>query len=516
MRRLKSEDSSSLTVPLASRLAASEDGRRFNVPYPTVYLFDDDILLGIFRCYRLDKNNGWNHRLGWLKLSQVCQRWRHLIHGCAFRLGIYIEFPNLNGTRAVDVMEQLPPLPLFIHYRYARHTALTEQEELGIYNALQLHDRVRRIDLELPPSVLRRVFVLPDEKFPILEHVSISFGTTTENNRSLTLPNAFRASFWAPNLRHLTLPSIRPPRDLQLLTSTVSLVTLVLSDIIPSSYFHPRLLVTRLQFLPQLKELSIGFSTLIPPLGTESGLLLGGQRAPVTLPGLKILQFKGVSAYLESLIAQIRVPHLERLLITLFNQIAFALPHLSHLINITKAIKLPNANIFFGQNEVYITTVHDHGSLRRLEKGPFFLRVACNQLNCKIKYASQICHSLTSALSGVEGLTLYLYHDENRWDNWIRTELRKGAIDSATWHNLLRSFVGLRELRIYYYALLEELSRALQVDEVGLDPGFLPNLRSVTARENRFTSFINTRRVMGRPVQFSGWPFSPQLAAAMV
>jgi hypothetical protein len=54
-----------------------------------------------------------------------------------------------------------------------------------------------------------------------------------------------------------------------------------------------------------------------------------------------------------------------------------------------------------------------------------------------------------------------------------------------------------------YPGLTEELSRALQVDEVGSDPGFLPNLRSIGAAHNLFTSFIDTRRVVGRPVEFS-------------
>ena len=51
--------------------------------------------------------------------------------------------------------------------------------------------------------------------------------------------------------------------------------------------------------------------------------------------------------------------------------------------------------------------------------------------------------------------------------------------------------------------LLEELSRALQVDGVGLDPGFLPNLRYINARRNLFTSFIDSGQVVGRSVQFS-------------
>ena len=50
--------------------------------------------------------------------------------------------------------------------------------------------------------------------------------------------------------------------------------------------------------------------------------------------------------------------------------------------------------------------------------------------------------------------------------------------------------------------LLKELSRALQVDGVGLDPGFLLDLRSIYAWDNSFASFIDTRQVVGRPVQF--------------
>ena len=66
------------------------------------------------------------------------------------------------------------------------------------------------------------------------------------------------------------------------------------------------------------------------------------------------------------------------------------------------------------------------------------------------------------------------------------------------------SFIGIKKLDIRVYnALLEEFSRTLQVAEVGLDPGFLPNLRSIAAADNLFTSFIDNRRVVGLPVEFS-------------
>lgn len=82
--------------------------------------------------------------------------------------------------------------------------------------------------------------------------------------------------------------------------------------------------------------------------------------------------------------------------------------------------------------------------------------------------------------------------------------MRNGAIDSGTWHDLLRlrSFVGLKRLYIDD-KLLEELSRALGVDEVVSDWGFLPNLRSIHARRNLFTSFISTRYIVRRPVMYS-------------
>jgi hypothetical protein len=45
------------------------------------------------------------------------------------------------------------------------------------------------------------------------------------------------------------------------------------------------------------------------------------------------------------------------------------------------------------------------------------------------------------------------------------------------------------------------------VDELlGLDPGFLPDLLNIVAADNLFAPFINTRQVVGRPVQYSEWP----------
>jgi hypothetical protein len=394
-----------------------------------------------------------------------------------------------NGAPIVEMLDDLPPLPLFVDGYTSIDITLTEKDELGIYHALQLHDRVRHIHLGLPSSILHKAVELMDKHFPILEHLSLSF--TDENSIPLTLPKAFLA----PNLRYLALLGIGLPKRLRLLTSTDSLVTLQLSEIQESSYFRPRLLVARLLSLPHLEDFYISFSIPIPRPSNERELL-GEQGAPVTLPGLKILRFRGVSAYLESLVAQIRVPFLEELDITLFNQIAFGLPHLSHLISITEGFKLPEAEIHFYRDNVSVTTTPlDLLPFRKI----FLLRVLCKELDWQIDCAAQICSALIPALSCVE--KLMLYGDFMK----IPTEFQNGAIDDTTWHELLRPLVGVKEIRIDN-GLLEELSRALQMDEVlALDPGFLPNLQIISGRDNPFSLFIDTRQVVDRPVQFLRW-----------
>ena len=286
-----------------------------------------------------------------------------------------------NGTPAVNTLDHLPPLPLQVDYLST--VAVMVQDELGIYHALRSHNRVHHIYLQLPLPTLHKCLVIMGGHFPILEHLFLSL--PADKTTTLTLPKAFMA----PNLRYLALFGVGLPKRLRVLTSTVSLVRLELGNIQTSNYFRPRLLVARLSTLPQLKELSIGFSTPIPRPSSERKLL-GGQGTPKTLPSLKKLQFKGISAYLECFVAQIRAPLLERLEITLFNQIAFILPHLSHLINIT-AFKLPAVRIFLDRDEVTVTTSHYRSTRSNIV---FILRVRCKQLDWQIDCAAQICNAL--------------------------------------------------------------------------------------------------------------------------
>jgi hypothetical protein len=425
-----------------------------------------------------------------------------------------------HGTPIVDTLSHLPHLPLFVEYldgvREVRQSAsrgwrrlsrrrkemtvtASGEDELGIHHALQLRDRVRRVDLRLSLSILRTSLLIMYGPFPILEHLSLSF--TGDEVTSLALPK----TFLAPNTRHLSLLGIRVPKRLRLLSSTVSLVTLKLTGIRGSGFFRPRLLVARLESLPLLEELSIEFSIPIPRPSTER-LLLGKQGTPIALSSLKALNFRGVSAYLEHLLSQIRAPVLKRLNITLFNQIAFRLPHLCHFVKITEQIKFPVtvAVAFNGQTSTNLR----HFLMRwdtPNEYAAFTLRVMCQPLDWQIDCATQICSALMPTVSGVESLSLKYDTSESDWASPPKLDFETDGIDGTTWHDLLRSFVGVKELRIDHF-LSEVLSLALEVDEIGFDPGFLPDLQELDSAyggnhsDGLFGSFIHTRQVAGRPV----------------
>ena len=485
-------------------------------------MLEDDILLGIFNCYRLGDENGWNVRLGWCKLSHVCRRWRHLIHSSVFHLSMHILCTN--GSPIVDTLDHLPPLPLLIDYLDRGDPTLTissfpwdetrvvsGEDELGIYHALRLHDRVRHINLHVvSPSTLDKSLRLMDRPFPILEHLSLSLTgdvMTSLGDVMFTLPGAFLA----PTLRHLDLLGIRLPKRLRLLSSTPSLVTLKLTNIQASGYFHPRLLVVRLESLPQLEELSIGFSIPTPRPSSER-LLLGKQGTPVMLYNLKSLTFRGVSAYLERLISLIRAPVLRELDITLFNQLAFTLPHLSHFVNITEHITFPQIatiNFFPGTSIILSHRVMGWGPA--YQNQGFTLHVMCKPLDWQIDCATQICSAFTSTLAGIESLRVIINRQSY---SFSETDEADDTIDSTSWLELLRLFVNVKELH-FDHNFSVELSRALELDEIGSDPGLLPDLRELVSdyrgkhASSLFGSFIHARQVAGRPVSLRLLPLQP-------
>ena len=163
------------------------------------------------------------------------------------------------------------------------------------------------------------------------------------------LPETLRVPF----LRRLSLHGIGLPKGLSLLSSMIALSVLSLTHIQYSCYFPPGHLIIQLQGLPCLEELSIGFVIPIPLPSSEGGLLPTPIQ-PVTLPTLRWLKFRGVSVYLDNLVAQINTPVLEQLSLTLLFKLVFTLVNLNKFIRRTERSECPVARVIFNKDRASI------------------------------------------------------------------------------------------------------------------------------------------------------------------
>jgi hypothetical protein len=419
--------------------------------YTTIDSLKTDILLAIFDFYRSDDEESWNLQLGWCKLTHVCQKWRHLIHQSSDHLNIHIPFTN--GSPPLHMLSHLPPLPIIVDYRGWDAAG----NDSGILHAIQQHDRIRRIDLKAPSSTLDKLIVPMDEPFPTLESLSLSSTTTPAEGTMPMIPKKFSA----PNLRHLTSHGTCLPQGLPFLATSISLVTLKLTDIQAPGYFTPDDLAKQLQHTPQLQELSIGFSIPLPHPRAERELL----REPSTLAGLlalKCLEFQGVSAYLEGLLARISTPRLERFNISLFPQLTFTLPRLSHVTKTIERLRRPIASVVFNRECVsFIVGSRQFGDVT------FDLKVGFKHFDWQLTTATQICGVLEPMLSVAEDVTLQFDNLPSDWRN---------VIDDTGWRELLGPFNNAKRLRIEG-PVAPELYNALDSYRAGLPPGLLPVLQ---------------------------------------
>ena len=169
-----------------------------------IHNLDDDSILQIFSCYRLEDEFDWYLRLAWLKLVHVCPRWRKIIYDSWSHLDMCLLLTN--NSPSIDTLSHLPPLPLVVHYSDRTSRTIARKDEDNMHLALQQHDRVRQVTLWAPSSSLRMWLEPMNTFFPRLGHFSL-MSTTTEE-MGLVLPELLRA----PNLRHLLLHGVGLPK----------------------------------------------------------------------------------------------------------------------------------------------------------------------------------------------------------------------------------------------------------------------------------------------------------------
>ena len=456
-------------------------------PRKHIHGLDDDSLLQVFSCYRLEEKDNWYLQIAWRNLVQVCRRWRFLIYNSCSHLDLCLLLTN--DSPSSHIPSHLALLPLVI-YHPDRNRTTARRDEDNIHLGLQQHHgRVRQVILQAPSSSLSTWLDLMNKPFPKLRDLSLlSTSLTTTEEMNLVLPETLHA----PDLHHLSLHGISLPKESSFLSSTTALSTLSLTHIQESCYFPPGRLVTQLQRLPHLEELSIGFATPIPPSSDRE--LLFPLIQPVTLHTLRQLTFHGDDIYLDNLVAHINTPLLERLGLTLRFNLDFTFVNLAELTHSTEGLGCFVAQIIFNKGGVSI----DAGYYEQQGIWKLSVHVNCKPVDWQIYSATQVCSALGKVVSTVNVLTVDLNVDgiPPDWEN---------TLDSIMWLELLLPFIGVKKLCIGS-SLTLELSQALESVAGGLVLELLPELQELEVQlendraKNSLSLFVETRESVGRPV----------------
>jgi hypothetical protein len=424
---------------------------------------------------------GWGRERWWFKLAQVCQRWRNVILKSPSYLDLCLVCTY--GVPVADMLANSPPFPLIIDYPSTDRDITAEDEE-GIILALEKRDRVRRIRLGMPVPNMKKLIMVIDEEYPVLEYL-IMAPSTEDKSTVMKLPGTFQA----PHLRHILLRAFALPIRSRLLATAVGIVTLCLYLDHPSAYFQPSTLHRWISVMPQLETLLINFLFPVPKRDVERQLM---HMPHVVLPNLRWFEFQGVNAYTEAVVRRITTPRLEKLGIRFFNQLTFSVSRLLQFMNTTESLRFDSAKFKFSGERVYVGFYPHEAKMDALS-----IYIDSWHLDWQVSSVAQIFNSLSQIFSTVEHLTLeHVLHN--------RSSEEHNEVDRTEWRKLLRSFSNVKTLRIDD-GLVKGLSCSLQLVDGEHSLELLPELQELTYSGNGdtgdpFTSFIDARKNAGRPV----------------
>jgi hypothetical protein len=393
------------------------------------------------------------------------------------------------GTPVADMLANSPPLPLVIDY-FDEGPNITAEDDEGILLALEQLNRILSICVGLSFQCLQKFVMAIDHELPILEYLVVRM--TRDHDATFVFPETIRA----PRLRYLVLDSVAPPIGSRLFTTAVGLVKLCLFMGDSSTFINPNSLLQWISPLSQLETLEI---TIFPNRKMGTQLSHTTTITHATLPNLRLLNFRGVCAYLEVLIRQIATPRLERLRVMFFEQHSYSIPCLAQFMNTTenKRLMFDSAKFEFSDDGVRLVT-YPHEDNKWCS---FSISVDCWDFTGDTSHITQIVDALGQVFSAVKHLILV--YVEPRWS----PEKHLGyGLDRTEWHKILRPFSNVKNLRVNQ-GLVEEFSRYLRLDDGVLPPEILPELQGLTYSGNSnpgdaFTSFIDARQNTGRPVSF--------------
>ena len=367
---------------------------------------------------------------------------------------------------------------------------------------LEHRDRINKIWIAFPTSSqLEQLVPIMQEPFPALTSLALWTDKT-----SPALPDMFLGRS-APRLRRLQLHHIPFPGLRRLLLSAPDLFSLRLMKIPHADYNSPEAMVTSISPLTRLRSLTIRFE---PPASHSDRR---GRRAPpitrVILPALEVLDFRGVSEYLEDLVARIDAPRLRSLRISFFNQVIFDIRQLPYFIDHTGILRSSNHAVltFFTDHvDINLPLPKETDSSNELNLG-----VYCRAVDWQVLSMAQICNQLSLLLSIVEQLDIQV--DPDRESTW------QVDMEDTQWLELFRPFTAVRTLRItlelqpLILLALQELTgeRATEVLPA-LDRLYLEEYQPSGSEQQAIKPFLAARQYSDHPVAVHLWDRSDESA----
>jgi hypothetical protein len=353
----------------------------------------------------------------------------------------------------------------------------------NIIAALGQSNRVCKVNLYVGGWLLEKVLAPMQVPFPELTDLRLK----SYYNETPVIPDSFLGGS-APRMRHLSLHDIPFPGLPNLSLTATHLVSLRLYDSYIST--SPKEMVDILSALSSLRIFSLEFEYR-PAGGWESQSL--PKRS--ILPALTRLYFRGDTEYLEDLVTRIDTPQLDKMHITLIDQIVFDCPQLAQFINRSPTLR--------AHDEAHVQFDHHFTSAILLAQSrTLMIEILGRERDRQYPFIRQICNSSLDPLSTVE--VLYIV------DEYIQPVRKIDGIENTLWLQLLRPFTAVKNLYLSErYA--PGIAAALQELVEGTETGVLPGLQNIFVEEpsgpfqETIGQFVAARQLSDRPVAISFW-----------
>lgn len=277
-------------------------------------------------------------------------------------------------------------------------------------------------------------------------------------------------------------PHLRPfPGLPNPLLSAADLVRLTLRHIPHSDYISPEAMVACLATLTKLEFLGLDFESPRSYPDQKSRCLPLPKRS--ALPVLTKFEFRGVSEYLEGLVARINAPLLEELYIIFFHQLLLDTPHLARFIKRTPKITPHNeAQIMFLDDAVQVL----FGSTQQV-----ILRTSCRPSDWQLSFVAWVCDSFSSLVPALEHLFICEgIHSPPHWQD---------DIENSQWLELLDPFRNVKSLYLSE-GIVPRIAPAIQKLVEGRVAGILPGLDSLFLEDSHPSGPIDESYI-SKPVQ---------------